>query len=84
MKKILLTMTAILIAGTSVLADGIEFFDGTWEEALNIAKAEEKVIFVDAFAVWCGPCKRMSNNVFPQKEVGDFFNRNFVNMKIDM
>lgn len=65
-------------------AQGIEFFPGTWEEALAKAAAEDKLIFVDAYASWCGPCKAMSRNVFPQAEVGAFFNSNFINMKFDM
>ena len=48
------------------------------------AKTEEKLIFVDAYASWCGPCKRMASGVFPQEKVGSFFNANFVNLKIDM
>ena len=63
---------------------GIDFFHGTWEEALVEAKAQEKLIFVDAYAVWCGPCKRMAKNVFTDEKVGEFYNKNFINMKIDM
>lgn len=63
---------------------GIDFFQGTWEEALEEAKAQDKLIFVDAYAVWCGPCKRMAKNVFTNKKVGNFYNQNFINMKIDM
>jgi thioredoxin-related protein len=63
---------------------GIDFFHGTWEEALEEAKAQDKLIFVDAYAVWCGPCKRMAKNVFTDKKVGEFYNKNFINMKIDM
>ncbi len=63
---------------------GINFFEGSWAEALKEAKKQEKVIFVDAYAVWCGPCKMMSNNVFTDKSVGDFYNDNFINVKLDM
>lgn len=63
---------------------GINFFQGTWAEALAAAKKQKKLIFVDAYAVWCGPCKYMSNNVFPDKAVGEFFNKNFINYKFDM
>ncbi|WP_170254679.1 thioredoxin family protein [Phaeodactylibacter luteus] len=80
----LLTFTAALMAIGPLSGQGIEFFHGTWEEALEKAAAEEKVIFVDAFAEWCGPCKRMAREVFPREDVGGFFNRHFVNMKIDM
>lgn len=65
-------------------AEGIQFFHGSWEEALEKAKAEQKPIFVDAYASWCGPCKRMAAKVFPQEEVGALFNAKFINVKIDM
>lgn len=64
--------------------DGIQFFHGSWDEALEKAKAEQKPIFVDAYASWCGPCKRMAAQVFPQEEVGAFFNAKFINVKMDM
>ncbi len=67
-----------------VQAQGIDFFDGTWQEALTKAENQEKIIFVDAFAQWCGPCKRMAKTVFPNAEVGKFFNSNFINLKLDM
>lgn len=73
-----------LFLTANVMAQGIEFFHGTWEEALAEAKKQDKIIFIDAYAVWCGPCKRMSNNVFPHERVGQFYNKNFVNLKLDM
>jgi thiol-disulfide isomerase/thioredoxin len=63
---------------------GIRFFQGTFDEALKKAEQEEKLIFMDAFTTWCGPCKRMAANVFPDQAVGEFYNANFINLKIDM
>ncbi|NNE28747.1 MAG: thioredoxin fold domain-containing protein [Saprospiraceae bacterium] len=63
---------------------GIDFFHGNFEEALAMAKEEGKVIFVDTYTTWCGPCKRMSRNVFTDSEVGTFYNKHFVNLKLDM
>lgn len=63
---------------------GMEFFEGTWEEALKQAKAEDKLIFMDAYAVWCGPCKLLKRNVFPIEEVGELYNANFINVQMDM
>lgn len=65
-------------------AQGIDFFHGTWEEALIKAQEEEKLIFVDAYAVWCGPCKRMAKNVFTKEDVGEYYNAHFINIKMDM
>ncbi len=64
--------------------EGIKFFEGTWKEALEEASKQRKMLFVDAYAVWCGPCQRMAKEVFTQKEVGDFYNKHFINVKLDM
>jgi thiol-disulfide isomerase/thioredoxin len=84
MKNILYTVLLSFFVAPAVQAQGIEFFHGTWAEALEKAKTEEKIIFVDAFASWCGPCKRMASQTFPDPEAGNYFNANFINMKIDM
>lgn len=62
----------------------IQFFEGTWEEALLKAKNENKLIFLDAYASWCGPCKIMARTTFKNQEVAEYFNANFINVKMDM
>jgi len=63
---------------------GIEFFHGTFAEAKALAAKENKMIFMDAYAEWCGPCKRMAATVFTEEKVGQFMNDNFINVKMDM
>ena len=58
--------------------------DSSFESLLLKAKIERKLIFMDCYTSWCGPCKLMASNVFPQKKVGDYFNRNFICVKWDM
>jgi thioredoxin 1 len=65
-------------------AEGIQFTEASWREILKKAKAEKKVIFLDAYASWCGPCKLLQKNVFTKKTVGDFYNGKFINVKMDM
>ena len=80
----ILFLFSLLIASLNVQAEGIEFFHGSWEEALVEAEAQNKVIFVDAYTTWCGPCKRMAAQVFPDATVGEFYNANFISVKLDM
>ncbi len=65
-------------------SDGIVFKKDDWSSILAQAKAEDKLIFVDAYTTWCGPCKKMDRDVFPQMEVGSFYNAMFINVKMDM
>ena len=84
MKNNILLLAILSLTLSMANAQGIDFFHGSWEEALAQAKSQDKLIFVDAYATWCGPCKRMAAEVFPDEKVGAFYNRNFVSLKIDM
>jgi thiol-disulfide isomerase/thioredoxin len=81
--KLLFSLFLTLFAGAAAMAQGIEFFHGTWDEALELSKSQGKPLFVDAYAKWCGPCKRMAATTFKNAEAGDYFNKNFINVKID-
>lgn len=74
----------ILISLFTFAQDGIQFQDIPFKDLVAKAKKEKKLVFIDAYASWCGPCKMMEKNVFVTKSVGDFFNKNFVNARIDM
>lgn len=63
---------------------GMEFVEKPFEELLAQAKAEDKVIFIDAYTTWCGPCKMMASKVFPDARVGTVYNERFINAKFDM
>lgn len=77
-------LIALISITTLLSAQGIEFEHTPWKEAMSKAKDEGKAMFVDSYATWCGPCKRMAKNVFTKDEVGQFFNENFINLKLDM
>ena len=64
--------------------DGVEFVDSpTLTEVLEKATAENKLVFVDFYTTWCLPCKMMDEDVFPDKNIGDFMNDNFISYKVN-
>ena len=87
MKKLFLL--TLLVAGVMM---GVEAqnrsidFEQTkeWKKVLKKAKKEKKLIFVDCYTSWCGPCKMLAKDVFTRDEVADYFNANFVCAKYDM
>ncbi len=89
MKKILsAALLCLFMLGFTVgaVAQGIQFepAEQSWATTLAKAKKDNKLVFVDAFTTWCGPCKMMAKDIFPQKAVGDLYNKQFVCAKIDM
>jgi thiol-disulfide isomerase/thioredoxin len=87
MKKyniIILIITICFSLNNNTFGQGIKFHDGNWASVKERAKKENKLIFVDAFATWCGPCKWMAANVFTNDSVGKFYNSNFINYTIDV
>lgn len=64
--------------------EAIQFQDLPFKDLIAKAKKEKKIVFIDAYTSWCGPCKMMERNVFTQKSVGDYYNSNFINAHFDM
>lgn len=80
----LLWLLCFLIGTATVHAQGVNFETSTWEEVLAKAKEDNKPIFVDAYTVWCGPCKWMAKNVFVDEELGSAMNSQFISYKMNM
>ena len=84
MKRIIFVLIFIGALMPLIAQEGVKFENLTLKEALNKAEKIDKQVFVDCYTSWCGPCKNMTENIFPQKVVGDYFNVNFVCVKYDM
>jgi len=54
-----------------------------WQTATEESKMTGKDIFLDIYASWCGPCKMMDANVYTEAGVYEYYNSNFINLKID-
>lgn len=83
MKRIVMVAMLVIACTCTAFTQGIEFFHGTFQEALNKANSENKKLFVDVYTSWCGPCKKMAKTVFTQAKVGEFYNKNFICFKIN-
>ena len=94
MKNILFTLSGIILivltsanipelSSETENKEGIAFHQGSWDEALQLAKKQGKPIFLDISASWCGPCKMLKSKTFPNQEVGEFYNANFINVAVD-
>jgi len=68
---------------TTNITPGINFIEEDWNLALKKAQAQNKLLFIDIYATWCGPGKMLKQYTFTDSAVGTFFNKNFVNISID-
>ena len=85
MKKAVLLFFVVFSASLYAQEVGIKFSkDSLLSDALARSKKEGKLVFIDCYTTWCGPCKFLAKEIFPQKEVGDFYNSHFINLTFDM
>ncbi|KRB57503.1 thioredoxin fold domain-containing protein [Flavobacterium sp. Root186] len=82
----LFSMFCALNAGAQKKATGneINFISKNYQQALTMAKASHKKIFVDAYAVWCAPCKQLQKTTFKDSKAAAYFNKNYINFSIDV
>ncbi len=83
-----LTMVVLVLFAFSFSVSGqIEFTEIRTEEDWNLlvdkAKKQDKLIFLDIYATWCGPCKMLDRDVYPDPDLGAYYNENFINAKMD-
>ena len=83
MKKLILVFSLIALALGAKAQEGVKFMEGSFQEALEVAKAQKKMLFVDVYTSWCGPCRWMSEEVLQTPEAAAFFDKHFVCFKID-
>jgi thioredoxin 1 len=84
---LLIVMSISVFAGNKPAkkdgATGIQFFKGTFKEALAKAKKENKMVMMDCYTTWCGPCRTLKNEVFVDKALGEYMNAKYVCVAMD-
>jgi thioredoxin-related protein len=73
------------IAQEQATGKGIRFVENLgWNQIKALAKKENKYIFVDCFATWCLPCKKMEKEIFALNVVGAEMNDHFISIRLQM
>jgi len=84
MKYKIVISVAICLIAFYANAQKMGFIKEDLAKAKRLAAEENKLIFVDAYTTWCGPCKWMDANAFKDKEVTKLYKESFINLKLDM
>ncbi len=83
MRKISTFIALFLFTANVLFSQGIDFKHISFNDALVQAKASDKLIFIDFYTEWCGPCKKLAAGPFKEEKNGAFFNKNFISLKLD-
>lgn len=74
----------ILLAILTVHVSAEEpFSDLSFDKACKKAAEEKKIVMVDFYTVWCGPCKMLDRNTWSDQNVIKVLNRTAISLKID-
>ena len=77
-------LVILMTSVSSKPSGGIDFQKIDLTEAKAQAIKTGKYVFIDCYTDWCGPCKRMAATSFMEDRVADVYNKQFINIKIEM
>ncbi|MEM8583668.1 MAG: thioredoxin family protein [Bacteroidota bacterium] len=80
--KRLLILSALLIAALSQ-TQALTIIEQDLSEAQNVAKAEGKLLLIDFYTTWCGPCRMFSAEVHDNEEFAEAISKDYVMLKYD-
>lgn len=84
MNTTMTTLLALAVTACARLAEPAFFTEKPYAEAKQAAADNDKLLFVKATAVWCGPCKMMDRTTFTDQRVIDWLTENAVSVSVDV
>jgi thiol-disulfide isomerase/thioredoxin len=84
MRKFGLIGAVMLVAGSAAFAGAKDPFRKlSYESALKEAAATKKLVFIDFYTTWCGPCKMMDQSTFKDPWVVQWMTEKAISLKVD-
>ena len=81
MKKFFLLFSILILI--SCTKNHVGYFDDDYNNVFKIAHQENKMVFIDFFTYWCGPCKLFEKNIVSDTSFKDYITSNFYTTKIN-
>jgi thioredoxin 1 len=80
--RVVFLLLGLLVFGAGAFAD--VDWGHSYHAALERAGKENKLVMVDMYADWCGPCKLLDRDTFGNKDVQVRLSNGFIAVKIDI
>lgn len=77
------TLFLLLLGLNFLSAQDLQIINEDYDLALATAAREDKLIFVDFYTVWCGPCKELDKMIFTNDSIRRILAEDFVLLKYD-
>ena len=73
---VLLTTSVLFLlpALGTAFAGEVDWDGPSFDDVLKTAKSENKHVFIDFYATWCGPCKKLDKVTYQDAKVTDYLN----------
>ncbi len=82
MKK-LFVLTIFLLISHSTFSQDLTVIEEDFEKATVLAKQENKLLFIDFYTIWCGPCKKLDKYIFQNDSIRKIMAKDFILLKYD-